>query len=158
MRKATVLRSRWAVVATIAHFVLLVAAYAVKPTVPRSVSNQWQENGAAGIIVLTSNGPGYTAMGKPLGADFVAERLVHFSYESPLMKTLQLIDMPAFLLVGLPLSLATGRLSASLLPYQQSWVAAAIIAFSTSLQWWLLGFLAERRRAERRHEPLSNSA
>jgi hypothetical protein len=66
---------------------------------------------------------------------------IHFFYESTLLKTLIVLDLPALILCGIvayPLTSSDSPLST----YQwSSWIAAAIVLSLTSIQWWIIGYL-----------------
>jgi uncharacterized membrane protein YciS (DUF1049 family) len=79
---------------------------------------------------------------EPSDQVLIAARPFHYHYESNLLKTLIILDMP-----GIYLSLLIGLL---LIPfnylfhpcvYAGSWIAAIVFLIGTSIQWWFTGFI-----------------
>jgi hypothetical protein len=87
------------------------------------------------------------------GASFVAGRLVHFYYESILLKALLLLDIPGMLLsvlIETPFWLMSFLLP-KFCAHTESWIAAILLLAGTTVQWWLVGYatgqIVGRKRA-----------
>ena len=81
---------------------------------------------------------------EPSSQVLIAARPFHYHYESALLKTLLVLDLPG-LMLGWLIGLLLSPLNYLLQPceYTESWVAAGILLFSTSAQWWLCGCFVE---------------
>jgi hypothetical protein len=88
-------------------------------------------------------------------ATLLAGRMIHYHYESPLLKFLMFVDLPGILLSLLfGLVLLPINYIAPLGAYDESWVAAGIFLLGTSIQWQFIGYCLERvfksaKRSER---------
>lgn len=79
----------------------------------------------------------------PLGLEssggVLAGRPFHYHYESALLKTLLVLDSPSII----PASLLIVPIEGMFSFYAGSWVAALILLFFSSAQWWLIGYWIE---------------
>ena len=97
------------------------------------------------------NPPDYDcAPGLETNRGLLAGRTLHFSYESPLLKTLLILDIPSMI----PSALLGPPVESHFCDYAASWVAALILLFFSSAQWWLIGYWIEcAARAVKRQLP-----
>lgn len=79
---------------------------------------------------------------EPSSQALIAARPFHYHYESDLMKTLIVLDLPG-LVLGYVIDLLLTPLNYLIRPcaYARSWMAAGVCLVGTSIQWWLVGFL-----------------
>lgn len=113
----------------VVHLILVVYTLAEKPLVSRAVNNAFDKS-------------------EVVSASLYAGRLFHWYYESSLMKTLFIVDLPgAFLglvLFGAPIGLVLSFLP-PLGEYDESWLFFALCFAGSSIQWMLIGYRLDRR-------------
>lgn len=121
-----VLRSPFGWLLVSIHFGLLVYDFALQDPIP---------NGANFVIFF----PG-------AGANVIAGRVIHWYYESALLKMILLIDLPGiFVTVFLwfPIEFIYQQFFPHFSLYIESWTIAIILLTGTSIQWLLIGYCVE---------------
>ena len=101
----------------VAHLVILVSEFAHKPAATYSET---------------------PCVPEPSSAVLIAGRYFHWHYESALLKTVSVLDMPAILLGSLASKLLAPL---RLCDFTASWVDGLLVLAFASFQWLLVGFL-----------------
>jgi hypothetical protein len=73
-----------------------------------------------------------------------AGRNLHWHYESALLKTLLVLDLPAMFAVSIFSELFLPQSFARLSVWAVSWIGAGLVIFFSSLQWLFVGYCIER--------------
>jgi|SRR5882672_1134992 len=106
------------------HLCLVIYSFGLKEAVPRECHDR----------------PNYA------GESFITGRTVHLHYESVILKALLLLDLPgaALALPGDFLFWLLRYLLPEMCVTTESWIAAAILLVTTSVQWCCIGYWIER--------------
>jgi hypothetical protein len=130
-----VLTNRAAQFLFVAHLVLVIYACADKPSLNRAENNEVLTGTSSSMVLIAGRG-------------------FHYHYESPLVKTLWVVDLPGEFLgvifIGLPLYPIL-KIMPPLGAYDSSWFAAITFLAGSSFQWMLVGYLTERSISFYRH-------
>ena len=76
----------------------------------------------------------------------IAGRAIRIPFESPLLKTLALLDLPSlfiYYVIGLLIFVLIGLIAPNVSAYTVSWIGAVILLLLTSVQWLLIGSFIE---------------